>query len=224
MTCANAGILPPQPEGLTQAPAAHVRRGNRKKELSLACGAVTVRVPTPLADQCRQLAHGLGWRLAPLLRILICIGACILFLTAGKAAAEKAASKLLGGLELARFTRAFTVRQEASSRHYVFRMRGRKSELFTLTLPQSFRDLVSIYADYAHATCNQTYYRFLQQGLITYLKAQASLLEANAKRQAASGEGLKAEPNHTTNGAENPNPHAVPHMGMSEVPRRLCPA
>ncbi len=171
----------------------------------MTCRAVTVRVPSPLAEQCRKLALGLGWRLAPLLRMFICIGACILFLTAGNADGEEAASSLLGGVRLVRFTRAFTL--TPGRRRYAFRMRGRKSELFTITLPESFRDLVSVYADFAHATCNQAYYRFLQQGLITYLKAQASLLEATAKPQAATNEGLKAEVIKVTNGTGDVNPH-----------------
>ncbi len=191
MTSANR-ILPQQPEGLSQRSAALVRRGIREKCLSLACRAVTVRVPSPLADQCRQLANALGWRLAPLLRMFICIGACILFLSAGNADGEEAASKLLGGLRLVEFSEAFTLR--LGRRPYAFPMRGRKSELFTLTLPESFSYLVSIYANFAHATCNQTYCRFLQQGLITYLKAQASLLEATAKSP-ETNPGLEAEAN-----------------------------
>ena len=167
--------------------------------------AVTVRVPSPLAEQCRKLAHTLGWRLAPLIRMLICLGACILFLTAGNADGEEAASNLLGGVRLVRFTRALTL--SPGRRRYAFRMSGRRSELFTLSLPESFCDLVSIYADFAHATCNQAYYRFLQQGLITYAKAQASLLEATAKPQAATNERLKAEVNEITNGTGDINPH-----------------
>lgn len=173
--------------------------------MSLSHRAVTVRVPSPLAEQCRKLAYGLGCRLAPLIRTFIFIGACILFLTAGNADGEEAASKLLGGIRLVRFTRAFTLSE--GRRRYAFRMRGRKSELFTLTLPESFCDSVSVYADFAHATCNQAYYRFLQQGLITYAKAQASLFEITAKPQAATNGGLEAEVNEITNGTGDVNPH-----------------
>lgn len=202
MASANADTLPHQSEGLTQTSAAHVPRGNRENGLSLTLRTVTVRVPSPLAEQCRKLARGLGWRLAPLLRLLISIGACILFLTAGNVDGEEAATKLLGGLRLVEFSKAFT--STPSRRPYAFPMRGRKSELFTLTLPQSFCYLVSIYANFAHATCNQAYYRFLQQGLITYAKAQASLLKATAKPK-ATNERLKAEVKQNATGIGDRN-------------------
>ncbi len=173
--------------------------------MSLAVRAVTVRVPSNVAEQCRQLAHGLGWRLAPLIRMCICIGACILFLTADNAEREEAASKLLGGLKLVRFTRTFTM--NPSKRPYAFKMRGRKSEVLTISLPESFCEIVSIYANFADVTRNQAYYKFLQQGLITYLKAQGSLLEATAKPQAPTYAGLEAEVKEMTNGIGDVNSH-----------------
>ncbi len=44
--------------------------------------AVTIRIPEPLAIQCRELAQKLGWQQADLVRALICVGGTFAFLTA----------------------------------------------------------------------------------------------------------------------------------------------
>jgi len=138
---------------------------------------VTVRVPSQVAIKCKDLAQNFGWQLADFLRTLICVGTVFVFLTAGSPDRQEAATKLLGGLKLVKLSRSFSLRP--SERPYAFRIRGRKSTLLTLSLPQSVCDLVAIYADRMKASRNEAYYKFLQQGLLIYLKAQTSLLEAS---------------------------------------------
>ena len=59
---------------------------------------VAVRVPAPLAEQCRDVAAQFGWELADLLRMLLCVGASFYFLIEKELERSEAASVLLGGL------------------------------------------------------------------------------------------------------------------------------
>ena len=138
--------------------------------------AVTVRVSKQIAIQCKEITQKFGWQLADLLRTLICIGAVFAFLEHKSLEREKAASTLLGGLKLARPSGGLS--RQFSERPYAFRIQGRKSTLLTLSLPESLCDLIALYANQMEASRNETYYKFLQHGLLIYLKAQTSLLEA----------------------------------------------
>ena len=51
-----------------------------------------------------------------------------------------------------------------------------KSSLTTLSLPESVCEGIASYAELKNASRNQVYSRFLQQGLLIYLKAQAIAL------------------------------------------------
>lgn len=135
---------------------------------------VTVRVPRRLAIQCEDLARTLGWQLADYLRTVISIGAIFFILSTASPEGQKAASKLLGGLELLKLSRSFSL--HPARRPYAFRIQGRKSTLVTLSLPQSLRNLVETYAGLLKASRNQAYYKCLHQGLLIYLKAQTSIL------------------------------------------------
>jgi hypothetical protein len=66
-------------------------------------------------------------------------------------------------------------------RPYAYRIQERKSALLTVSLPKSLLDLVATCADQMGASRNETCYKFLQRGLILYMKAQASLLEASMR-------------------------------------------
>ncbi len=136
---------------------------------------VTIRLPKAVVGQCENLAKEFDWQLADLLRTLICIGATFVFLAAKSPERHESAEKLLGGLELVRLSRSFSLR--LSKRDYAFRVRGRQSALLSVSLPKSVCDLVGIYADLKKGSRNQAYHKLLLQGLIAYFKAQASLLE-----------------------------------------------
>jgi hypothetical protein len=103
--------------------------------------------------------------------MLLCVGASFYFLIEKKPDRSEAASVLLGGLRLVGFSHGFGFGR------YPLRMQGRGSALFTLSLPSSLCDLVSIYADFRSVSRNQAYHRFIHQGLIVYLKAQTTMLE-----------------------------------------------
>jgi hypothetical protein len=136
---------------------------------------VTVRVPSLTAAQCRTLAQEFGWQLADFLRTLICVGTAVLFLAGTSPDAEQAANVLLGGLKLVKVSRSFSMRLR--ERPYSVRIPGRESTLLTLTLPASMCDFVATYASTREASRNQAYYKLLQQGLITFMKALASVTE-----------------------------------------------
>jgi hypothetical protein len=135
---------------------------------------ITIRVPQPVMVQVGELAKLSGWQLADLQRTLICIGASFFFLSYGNEASEDAAATLMGGTKLLRLSRSFSL--ELSQRSYAFRLRFRKTTLITLSLPQSFCDLAAIYADLKHVSRNQVYNKCLHQGLLIYLKSQATIL------------------------------------------------
>jgi hypothetical protein len=138
---------------------------------------VTVRVRSQVAIQLRELAEALGWQLADLQRTLICVGVTFFFLSLGGQDREEAARTLLGGLKLLKPSTSFSL--NFSERPYAFRIPGRKSTLMTLNLPRSIRDLVAAYAGLMRASRNETYSKCLQQGLLIYLKAQTTILQAS---------------------------------------------
>lgn len=138
---------------------------------------VTVRVPEQVAAQVKELAEFSGWQLADYLRTLICVGAIFFFLSFGSQELEEAANKLLGGLELLRLSRSFSL--HFRQRPYAFRIRGRRSTLSSLSLPKSVYDLIVTYAGLKKASRNQAYYKCLHQGLLIYLKAQTTILHAS---------------------------------------------
>ncbi len=137
---------------------------------------VTIRIPEPLAIQCREIAQKLGWQQADLVRALICVGGTVAFLTAKAPERQEAAEKLLGGLKLPELSPSYSM--NPWSRNYASPLPGRKSTFLSMSLPKSLCDLVGTYADMKEASRNQAYYKLLQQGLLVYLKASTSLLEA----------------------------------------------
>lgn len=64
-------------------------------------------------------------------------------------------------------------------RPYAVKILGRESTLLTLSVPESLCALVATYAGLCEASRNQAYYKFLQQGLLIYLRAQTSLGESS---------------------------------------------
>ncbi len=146
---------------------------------------VTVRVPERMAAQVKELAESSGWQLADYLRTLICLGAVFFSLSYGNHELEEAANELMGGLKLLKLPRGFSL--HFSKRPYAFRLRGRKSTLTSLSLPNPVCDLISIYANLKNASRNKAYYRCLEQGLLIYLKAQGTILHASRDQVAASG-------------------------------------
>jgi hypothetical protein len=139
---------------------------------------VTVRIPSPLAAQLRDMAKLFGWQLADFQRTLTCLGATFLLLSQRDEAKQQAATALMGGMRLLRLSRSFSLNPKPNRRPYAFRYHFRGSTLITLSVPESFRDLIAIYANLAHVSRNQAYSKSLQQGLLAYLKAQEDTLAA----------------------------------------------
>lgn len=140
---------------------------------------VTVRVPEQVSTRARQIAEMLGWQLADFLRTLICLGASFFLLSFGNQDLQEAARKLLGGLELLKLSRSFSL--NFSQRPYKFRIHGRKSSLATLSLPPAICEMVTTYASNMKVSRNEAYSKCLQQGLLIYLKAQTTILQASQK-------------------------------------------
>lgn len=136
--------------------------------------AVTIRVAEPFRHLCVQVARDLGWQQADLLRTLVSIGATFSFLAGQDANRVKAATDLLGGLKLMAPWSGYG----RGGRPYATRLRGRDSELVTISLPRSLCELVGIYAEMHDASRNETYCKLLQRGLIAFAEAQASLLKS----------------------------------------------
>ena len=142
--------------------------------IALTYHAVTVRIPSKIAKQCKDLANVLKWQLADLQRTLICIGAVFALLGDRSHESEQAAVALLGGLELLKPLNSFALKPR--ERPYARRMIGRSSTLLTLNLPDSLCEIVTIYSTKMKASRNQTYCKLLEQGLLVYLKAQMYIL------------------------------------------------
>jgi hypothetical protein len=141
--------------------------------------SLTVRVPGQVANQTRETARILGWELADYLRTLICLGVVFFYLSFASQDRQDAASKLLGGLELLKLSRSFSL--HFSRRSYKFRSSGRKSTLATLSLPPAICETVTTYANKMKVSRNEAYSKCLQQGLLIYLKAQTTILQASQK-------------------------------------------
>jgi hypothetical protein len=147
--------------------------------VNLAYVTVTIRIPLQVANQAKEAARISGWELADYLRSLICVGAAFFFLSFGSQASQEAATTLMGGLELLKLSRTFSL--HFHERPYAFRIHGRKSTLATFSLPPAVCNLVATYASLMKASRNQAYSKCLQQGLLIYLKAQATSLQASRK-------------------------------------------
>ena len=158
---------------------AHDQAHRFKGKVHLPYVTVTVRVPVQLANQARETAGFLGWELADCLRTLICLGTVFFCLSFGNQERKDAAGTLLGGLELLRLSRSFSL--HFSQRPYKSRNFGSKSTLTTLSLPRTICDLVTTYAGEMKTSRNEAYSKCLQQGLLIYLKAQTTILQASRK-------------------------------------------
>ncbi len=110
------------------------------------------------------------------LRVFICIGSTFFFLTYSNKTKQEAAAAMLDGMNLLRFFRSFSL--NLGERPYALRLSGRKSKLTTLSLPQSLCEMIATYAGLEEVSRNQVYNKCLQQGLLIYLKAQATILKA----------------------------------------------
>jgi hypothetical protein len=136
----------------------------------------TVRIPAEVANKVRDLAQFFGWELADFLRTVLCIGAVFFFLSYGNNAREEATTTLTG-FKLLRLSRSFTL--NLSERPYARRHPGNKSMLISLTFPTVILEMVAAYAALRKTSRNETYSNLLQQGLLIYLKAQATILQAS---------------------------------------------
>ena len=137
---------------------------------------VTIRIATSVAVQVNDLVKALGWQRADFLRTLLCIGATFLILSHENEASRQAATTLLSGLKLIGVSRSFSLNPRIGGRLYAFRMRFRNSTLIPLSLPNSLADLGAAYASLVHASRNQAYSKSVEQGLLIYLKTQATTL------------------------------------------------
>jgi hypothetical protein len=140
--------------------------------------SLTVRIPVQVAVQVKHFAKVSGWQLADLLRTTICIGATFLLLSY-KSEGDEAAAALLGGVKPFTFSRSYSL--AFSKRPYAFRHHVHRSTLATLSLPQSFCDMIATFAGLMKVSRNEVYNKSLQQGLVIYLKAQRTTLNAPQK-------------------------------------------
>lgn len=138
---------------------------------------VSLRVRSGVALQLREIAKNLGWQLADLQRTLICVGATLYGLSSRSPGCKAAATTLLDGLQLLELSANFSPNPWA--RPYALRLPGRESELITLHLPSSVCATVAASADHAKVSRNEVYAKFLEQGLLTFLKAQATTLQTS---------------------------------------------
>ena len=163
---------------------------------------VTVRMPEAVALQIRNFAKDAGWQLADFQRTLLCIGAAFFFLSYGNEAGQEAASTLMSGMKLLKFTRSLGLNPRLRHGRYAFRNRFGKSTLTTLSLPESFIEGLAAYADLRRVSRNQVYSKSLQQGLLVYLKAQAYVLDPKRNQK---------------NNNSTVKPPSVPAVGRSVV-------
>ena len=140
--------------------------------------SLTVRIPVQVAVQLRTFAKVSGWQFADFLRTTICIGATFLLLSY-ESEGDEAAAALLGGVKPFRLSRSYSL--AFSKRPYAFRHHLRRSTLATLSLPQSFCDIIATYAGLMKVSRNEVYNKCLQQGLVIYLRAQRTTLSAPQK-------------------------------------------
>jgi hypothetical protein len=136
-----------------------------------------------VAVRVREVAEFSGCRLADLQRTLISLGATFFFLSHGNQVAENAAVTLMGGVKLLRFSRSFSLRFRPRHGRYARRHRFRKSALISVNLPEALCECVAAYSDLRRVSRNQVYSIFLEQGLMIYLKGQATVLDAIRKRK-----------------------------------------
>lgn len=139
---------------------------------------VTVRIPNPVDTQLREVAKVLGWQLADFQRSLTCLGTILLILSYRDEEQQKAATTLMDGVKPLNLARSFSFPTRANRRPYAFRHNFSHSTLITLSLPESFRDLIATHAENAHVSHNEFYSKCIQQGLQLYLKVEANALAA----------------------------------------------
>jgi hypothetical protein len=151
-----------------------------KETAHLGYVSVTVRVPAQVELEVREFAKAFGWHMSDALRVLTCIGATFFFLTYRNKTKQEAAVAVLDGMKLLRFFRSFSL--NFSERPYALRLSGRKSKSTTLNLPQSLCEMTAAYAGLEKVSRNQVYNKCLQQGLLIYLKAHATILRVPSQK------------------------------------------
>jgi hypothetical protein len=122
-----------------------------------------IRIRASLAYRCRWLAEREGWETADLLRVLLCLSATPKFLSLPRNE---------------RFQKLVKLRGITGKRVYGPRVGGGHTVLLSVRLPQGPSWLITTYADLTGHSRNELIVRFIEMGLVIYLKAQNVLLEA----------------------------------------------
>jgi len=120
----------------------------------------------------RSAAEREGWEVSDLARVLICLTADLAFLFRGNSDGL-ARLKARVGLSEAASVLSSLISEKRSSRPYAYRG-FLKSSVLRIRIPEHFDDAIRQYA--FDRSVNETYARFLRDGLILHLKARTAFL------------------------------------------------
>lgn len=134
----------------------------------------SVRVSRLVTEHCRYIAGLEGWEAADLLRTLICMGAAFSFLTLKK---EEFRERHKERVMLSRMLGQLNPILGGRSRRPYALPRAGASGLITLRLPQGLSEIITRYAQTSGSSPNHMLSRFLEWGLIIYLKGENTLLK-----------------------------------------------
>jgi hypothetical protein len=129
---------------------------------------IVARVPADLERACRRLANGEGWALGDLCRNLIVLGACGSYLTLRPPEPQRPTSDNCF---------SSVAKEYLGARAYAPRT-GRRSELMTVRLPTGVGRSLILYSKLTSRLRSHVYTRFLQAGLLMYLKSEQCLAES----------------------------------------------
>jgi len=137
---------------------------------------VSIRFPALFVTNLRDLASKEGWEVSDLIRSLIVLGAAGAWLSLAR---EENLNRLKDISSLGQVAgiigAALTGRP--ASRPYATRS-YHPTEVITAIMPRTFAAIVKEYARIKRVSKNQAYGYFLEGGLIAYMKAENSVLEA----------------------------------------------
>jgi hypothetical protein len=125
----------------------------------------------------RHVAFDEGWQIFDLARSLLAFGALMSFLSLER---PKNLERLREIAVLGETTGALdsTVAGKPKRRRYSAIRCGGSTEVIRLPMPVEYTRMVESYAAMADISPNQAYVKFLELGLIAYLKAKKTLTEA----------------------------------------------
>ena len=122
-----------------------------------------IRTRVRLAYHCKRLARSEGWETADLLRLLILLSAT---------------SKFLALPKNERFQTQVLLHGATGKRGYSPRVGASNTVLLSVRLPRGAAQLITTYASLTGQSRNELVIGLLEVGLLAYLKAESTFLEA----------------------------------------------